>query len=446
MRFRCGYLGFFVFIACAANPASSRAQAVLAEPQTKPAATAPATSASAGRPEVLPIYLARLAERPREIPAITAAAEAVAKRWVDQGSMLIHAPSVGESESFAAELSSRAGGLANVRSDYDASFTGHKTDVVLFAPRSWEKSADYLRAEIPKCHDAGLLVVVFGSRRGAPDGLPYDFLIDNGAAGGGADEGVVNQIVNVTDGWLFCGELTAALTRLGHRPGILRGMTLPGATPINREFQDKPAALYPADRAIPAGELAAAYLRELTAVLRDLETPQRRGQIARAADLAAETLRAGHAVWGASFTHVLYADIAADNRSPIRTLNGVSVGKQGRAFTDNLKEGDLLFWFGEWTLNLPWRDYLALIRQTPVRLVPSYRPIREPMEPMEHDGVFYDQKLDDAAMVLEQAWPLDNAVVEIPFTPGKMAPVSGVYVSLLYRMLDEAIAERVSHR
>lgn len=43
----------------------------------------------------------------------------------------------------------------------------------------------------------------------------------------------------------------------------------------------------------------------------------------------------------------------------------------------------------------------------------------------------YDFKVDDAAMVLEQRWPFENAAVEIPFPPGKMAPVSGVYVSLM---------------
>ena len=52
--------------------------------------------------------------------------------------------------------------------------------------------------------------------------------------------------------------------------------------------------------------------------------------------------------------------------------------------------------------------------------------------------------LPDALMVLDQPWPVENAVVDIPFPPGRMAPVSGVHVCLLYRMLDEAIAERLA--
>ena len=58
--------------------------------------------------------------------------------------------------------------------------------------------------------------------------------------------------------------------------------------------------------------------------------------------------------------------------------------------------------------------------------------------------MFYDTQTDDALIVLEQHWPYENAVVPIPFPPAKMAPVSGVYVCLMYRMLDDAIAERLA--
>jgi hypothetical protein len=66
------------------------------------------------------------------------------------------------------------------------------------------------------------------------------------------------------------------------------------------------------------------------------------------------------------------------------------------------------------------------------------------MEPYEGKADFYDQKVREARMVLEQRWPFENAVVPIPFPPGKMAPVSGVYVCLQYRMLDSEIARRLA--
>ena len=99
---------------------------------------------------------------------------------------------------------------------------------------------------------------------------------------------------------------------------------------------------------------------------------------------------------------------------------------------------------GEWTLNMPWRDYLKIIRSTGADYIPSFRAGPEAMEPCEGDDVFYDVKVDDASAVLGQYWPFENAVVPIPFAPGKMALVSGAYVCVLYRMLDEAIAERLA--
>jgi hypothetical protein len=46
-------------------------------------------------------------------------------------------------------------------------------------------------------------------------------------------------------------------------------------------------------------------------------------------------------------------------------------------------------------------------------------------------------------MVLEQKWPMEASVVDVPCEPRKIAPVTGVYVMLMYRMLDERIAVRL---
>jgi hypothetical protein len=151
-------------------------------------------------------------------------------------------------------------------------------------------------------------------------------------------------------------------------------------------------------------------------------------------------------VWASSFTHVLDGEVLVDNKAPIKAFRGISCGENGENFTQNLKPGDLLLFFGEWTLNLPWRDYLAIIRSTKCDFIPGVRLCPEPMEPWEGKADFYDYKLPDAKMVLEQRWPFENAVVAIPFPPGKMAPISGVYVCLQYRMLDEEIARKLETR
>lgn len=122
-----------------------------------------------------------------------------------------------------------------------------------------------------------------------------------------------------------------------------------------------------------------------------------------------------------------------------------SCGANGETFTKNLKPDDLLIWFGEWTVNLPWRDYMQIIRSTGADHIVSFRRGSEEMEPMEGEGQerTYRPHVEDTLMVLDQPWPFEGAVVPIPFPPGRMAPVSGVHLCLLYRMLDEAIAARL---
>lgn len=215
------------------------------------------------------------------------------------------------------------------------------------APRSWERGSAFLRKELPKARSNNWSIIAFGSREGMPADLPVDWLIDNGARGGGEDEAALNHIVNITQGWVWCAELTAALTRLGWRPTVLQGMPVPGAVAHNRQFQrtDGLPELFPWGEPIPAGQLACSYLAEIDR------------QIA-----------------------VLDGEVFLDNRSPLRAFRGISCGTDGETFTRNARAGDLLFFFGEWTINLPWRDYLRIIRSTGADYIPSFRRGSEPAE------------------------------------------------------------------
>ena len=399
----------------------------------------------AGNSAVMTEYRQRLVFIREQLPQITAAAEVVANRWIEKKQMLLHYAFGGDTGAFSMELIARAGGLDNARPNTVRIDMRSANDVIVVGPRSWEKGADFLKKELPKARERGWMIVVFGSKQGLPEGLPVDLLIDNGARNGSEGEAAVNQIVNITNAWIWTCELTAALTRLGQRPGILKGMPQPGAIANNNEYQLKNgmSQLYPCDTPIPAGSLANIYLEQVEREMANLEGKAMQDDLARAADIAVTHLNAGKTVWATSFTHVLDGEVFVDNLSPIKAFRGISCGPNGETFTKNLKPGDLLFFFGEWSLNLPWRDYLKVIRQTGADYIPSYRIATEPMEPYEGVAEFYSQQVDDAAMVLQQHWPFENAAVPIPFAPGKMAPVSGVHVCLLYRMLDEKIAERL---
>jgi hypothetical protein len=399
---------------------------------------------AAGQSAVMSEYRQRLELVRKQVPQITAAAEAVAKRWVEKQPVLFHFPFGGDTSNFSMEMIARAGGLDNAQPNTQRVNLRTANDVIVVAPRSWEKGGAFLQQELPKAREQGWLIVVFGSKQGMPEGLPVDLLIDNGAAGGGEDEAAVNQIVNMTNAWIWCCEVTAALTRLGQRPAILKGMPLPGADAHNKQYQrgDALPELYPCDTPIPAGSLAAVYLQQIERELANLEGKASQDQLDRAAGIAAAHVRDGKMLWATSFTHVLDGEVFFDNISPIKAFRGISSDE--KTFTDHVKPGDLLLFFGEWTLNLPWRDYLKEIRNTGGDYIVGYRVGTEATEPYEGPADFYDQNLDDAAMVLEQHWPFENAAVPIPFAPGMMAPVSGIHLCLQYRMLDEKIAERLA--
>jgi hypothetical protein len=288
------------------------------------------------------------------------------------------------------------------------------------------------------------MTVAFASKAGMPPAneVPIDILIDNGAASGGDDEAALNQIVNMTNGWIWACELAAALTREGVHPAVLRGMPLPGAPAQLKQYQTLKPTLYPCETAIPAGKLANEYLAAVEQALADLKSDEMQKQIAKAADIAAKHVTDGKTLWASSFTHVLDGEVFLNNKSPFKAFRGIS-HNDGKNF-EPMNEGDLLFWFGEWTLNMPWTDYLAFIRREKVRYIPCWRPSPEKMEGWDKPEVFHDQKVDDAEMILEQHWPFENAVVDVPFNPGKMAPISGVYLCLQYRLLDEAIAARIA--
>ena len=398
-------------------------------------------------PAVTAAYRQRLEFVRQQLPAITTAAEAVARRWVDRRHVLLHYPFGGDASDFSMENIARAGGLENAQPNTMRLKLRTTNDVIVAGTRSWEKGAEFLGIELPKARSNEWMIVVFGSRQGLPANLPVDFLIDNGAATGSESEAALNEIVNLTEGWMWSCEVAAALTRLGWRPGILKGMPLPGSTAHNKEYQRSDALpeLYPwKEKPIAAGELGRAYLDQVERQLVDLEGKATRDAIARAADLAVDHVKRGKTLWATSFTHVLDGEVFFDNQAPIKAFRGISCGPHGETFTSNLKPGDLLFFFGEWTLNMPWTDYLKIIRSTGADYIPSWRYCTEPMEPYEGGKVFYDQNVSDAQMVLEQRWPFENAAVAIPFPPGTMAPISGVHVCLLYRMLDDAIARRLA--
>ncbi len=400
---------------------------------------------------VIDRYKARLTTVNKNLPDIAKCAERVAERWIKHEKMYVNVAFGGDNSNFAMEMHARAGGLGNmlvVNSRKQAKqVTDH--DVLLIGPRCWEKGKDHWIKKLPEFKKQGSLIIVFASAEGLPDGLAYDYLFDNGATSGSHAEGAMNSLVNITQGWLWCCELVSALNRHGKRPAVLKGMLLPGAEAHNHKFghgnPGRPgfeSTLWPCDTPIPAGEAAKTFLEAVEKELATLQSPDIQRQLNKAAELAVARIRSGRTVWMASMTHFLDGEVLVDNKSPFHAFHGMTAaGDKGKTFSTHLKKGDLFFWWGEWTINLPWSDCQREIRATEADMIPSFRLLKKGER---YEGYPHKDDTSEALMVLEQRWPYEGAVVPIPFPPGKMAPVTGIHVGLLYRMLDEAVYERLS--
>lgn len=128
-----------------------------------------------------------------DLPAMQPAAEAAAQRLASGGKLYI----AGQ-PSMISELSGRAGGFMMARSLGENAVD--ENDVVLYYPEPGVALPNTLV-------DANGLVVTFGAESGK-----------NTFANHAAETGLCPTLANAVPGWMFTGEVIAALTRLGKMP------------------------------------------------------------------------------------------------------------------------------------------------------------------------------------------------------------------------------------
>ena len=394
------------------------------------------TAATGAEPRVPPqpagrAFAARLPLIERQIPALTAAAEAGAARLLEHPESRLVFPYV-EQMGFAEEMIARAGGFSSATSTLGNS-RETPYDVALLAVRDWETQAGLMQRRVAAFKAAGWLVTVIGPARGKPDGLGEDFFIDNGAPGPG--EGRINALANVALGWMWCCEYAAALSRRGWFPGILHSVADRGMDYFNDSLArpDGRACLVPCAVPVEAGALALAYHARLEQLLRDVASPRIQRQLTDAAEIVARRMAAGGTVALAGMGHLILTEVKCDNRAPWTGLR--VVGQIEFSLRTHLRKGDLLVWMTYCGMNSRWDDYARHIAATEADLITSYAP----------DPVWSSNAPPTLAHI-DQNWALPDAEVPIPLPPGRMAPVSGLNVTLLARMLDDAVAERLDAR
>ena len=391
-----------------------------------------AVGSLAADPPVIAAFRARLPGLRGQIPALTKAAEAAAAQQLAHPEMVIrYAYSKPGQQALADEFIARAGSLANWQT-WPAKQAAPTPDLFICAARSWEEDAAEVRALLAESQTRGYTVILLGSAQGKPDDLPpHAFFFDNGAPDGTAKETGVNQMANITLGWMWQCEFAAALSRQGKRPGILISVMLPGAREANAAIQPK-TSLYPCETPAPAGVLADAYLARIDWLLRDVAGPRVQGQIAHAADLVTAHLNAGKRVVLGCMLHCVPNELGHAVKSPF-TVMSVLREKEVR---EKLQPDDLVVFFSYVGLSLPSYDYTTWFKETNRRIIASFTP----------DEANPANNADFAVARLDQSWKIGDAEVAIPFPTGRMAPMSVVNQLLLFRLLDDAVAERVARQ
>ena len=371
-------------------------------------------------PSIVQAVRARLGGLEAQLPAVTASAEEAALATANPA-WKVRFPSSAQ-PAFSDEFIARAGGLANWGNDKPGELPS--PDAILYAARSWEEDAAQAKSVLPTYREHGWQAVLIGSRAGLPAKLPHDAFLDNGAETGGAAESPVNFIANIILGWLWAVEFVAALTRRGARPHVLQSVFVPGAAEFNKSLTPKDALL-PCETAIPAGDLARAYLRRIAWLLDDVARPEVQDPIADAARRIRGHLRKRGRVLTACLAHAVPGEMDHAVKSPF-----VNLGVPREAdLPEKARPGDLVLFLGYVGVDNAWYAHGAWLRAAGVPVITSH--IADPLNP--------DNRLPEALVHIPQSWAFGDAEVEIPFPPDRMAPMSVVNQLLIFRMIDEAV-------
>ena len=395
-------------------------------------------------PPSLRDFAARVEVARAQVPLIIKAAEAAAARKVAHPDALLNITYSLQS-SFAEELLNRSGGLAEALPSEERPQRVTANDFVVFSIRSWETDGAKGLAYLQECRKRGWMIILFASGAGRPTELEVDWFIDNGAGAGGDADAAVNSAANALNGWLWVCEYTAALTRLGQRPGILQSITTAGSIPFDHALQNAQVRhrnLFPCETALPAGDLSRIYLARVDRMVNELSGPVTRGQIDRAAGIIADRLRDGKKVFVSTNTHIMLNEMDKNCQTPWTPL--FTLRNMGDVLAKHTQPGDLFFWLGFNGVSIwhypghtgetkLWIDYDTPLRASKVDLITCFA--RDPLHP--------DNNGDYALAHIEQNWNFGDSEVPVPFPPGRIAPISGLYQSLLYRMLDDMAAAKL---
>jgi uncharacterized phosphosugar-binding protein len=199
---------------------------------------------------------------------------------------------------------------------------------------------------VRQCKERGSLSIVFASQAGRPADLKPDYFIDNGAASAEENEAGVNQLINCLNGWMWCCEYVAAMTRQGLCPGILKSALYPDGRDVNRKLQQGEGRYYTEGCKAPvdAGQLARLYLDRTREMTRTLASEITQKQVSDAAKLFAARSRAGNRIYVTGMGHLVMGEMYLNLAAPWVVAR--AVGIPAEKLKTQFSKGDAVLWIG----------------------------------------------------------------------------------------------------
>ena len=244
---------------------------------------------------------------------------------------------------------------------------------------------------IPEAWTAsGALVIVFGAHVEGPPSFPNH----------AAETGISPSLANAIPGWLFTGELVAALTRLGKMPVLYESIGAYQGMPRIAQFEQAGIFWHEQHTVAPiaAGELANTYIDRMKAMLRRVEKEEREA-IDTTGAWVREARAAGKTVYMYSMGHLFPDEV---EKTAIGTVFQSAVWNAGFRTSappeHTYSAGDVAVHIG---YQHPPRRLLD--RAIPAQAKVSYVAVRPDRDYTDRADVIW----------IDPMWPWDDAIVPV---------------------------------
>jgi len=239
---------------------------------------------------------------------------------------------------------------------------------------------------------------------------------------------------DVIAAWTWQAEFVAACTRLGRMPTMFQSYAIPGskeraAALKGKKFHEQKP------QAVPAGKLGGQYLRKLGRLMAGLHETEM-DDIRTAAAGAAKARQAGKGVYLYAQNHAqLFRLPCAHDGGYFRQINRGWVGLHPGVQPG---EGDfvLCMAYDNPFTSEDWKKFDALVRNTGATLAWS-------MATYQEQEV---AKVPPEQVVIDQKWPLGDAIVEVPGYDIAMIPPSGAISEAVLWMVTAELAGLADRR